>query len=144
MSNPKATTRNSWVRKFRCAFRGAKLGVRGQSSFFVHFFAAAAVVAAALALGVTLVEWCILLACISAVLTAEMINSAIERLAQVRAFAFDKTGTLTEARLELGDVAALENVPPETLLQTAATAEQRSEHPLAGNPRNRLRAPDVL
>jgi diacylglycerol kinase len=82
MSKPEATTKNSWVRKFRCAFRGAKLGVRGQSSFFVHFFVAAAVVAAALALGATLAEWCILVACISAVLTAEMINSAIERLAR--------------------------------------------------------------
>jgi Cu+-exporting ATPase len=57
-------------------------------------------------------------------------GSAIERLARVRAFAFDKTGTLTEARLELGDVAGLDT-PVDLLLQTAATAEQRSEHPLA-------------
>ena len=34
----------NWVAKFRCAFRGAKLGVRGQSSFFIHFFMAAAVI----------------------------------------------------------------------------------------------------
>jgi diacylglycerol kinase len=82
MSKPEATATNSWIRKFRCAFRGAKLGVRGQSSFFVHFFMAAAVVAAGLALAVSLVEWCILLGCIAAVLTAEMFNSALERLAQ--------------------------------------------------------------
>ncbi|HEY4312625.1 MAG TPA: diacylglycerol kinase [Pirellulales bacterium] len=71
----------SWIRKFRCAFRGVKLGVRGESSFFVHFFMAAAVLAAALALQATLVEWCLLLLCVAAVLTAEMINSALERLA---------------------------------------------------------------
>ena len=82
MPQPNAIPPSSWISKFRCAFRGAKLGVRGESSFFVHFFAAAAVAAAALALGATLVEWCILLGCIAAVLTAEMFNSALERLAK--------------------------------------------------------------
>ena len=56
--------------------------MRGQVSFFVHFFAAAAVVAAALVLQVSLVEWCILVACISAVLTTEMANTALEHLAR--------------------------------------------------------------
>jgi diacylglycerol kinase len=82
MTKPDAAGRSSWIRKFRCAFRGAKLGVRGQVSFFVHFFAAAAVVAAALVLQVSLVEWCILIGCISAVLTAEMANTALEHLAR--------------------------------------------------------------
>ncbi len=73
----------SWVEKFRDAFRGVKQGVRGQSSFFVHFFAAAAVIAAAVVLGVDqLAEWCLLLLCITVVLTAEMFNSALESLAR--------------------------------------------------------------
>ncbi|HXG09385.1 MAG TPA: cation-translocating P-type ATPase family protein [Gemmataceae bacterium] len=58
-------------------------------------------------------------------------GSALERLAEVTAFAFDKTGTLTEGRLELGDVIGLNGVSADELLQAAATAEQRSEHPLA-------------
>jgi Cu+-exporting ATPase len=58
-------------------------------------------------------------------------GSALERLANVRAFAFDKTGTLTEGRLELGDVIGLNGVPADELLRLAAAAEQRSEHPLA-------------
>ncbi len=57
-------------------------------------------------------------------------GSALERLAGVTAFAFDKTGTLTEGKLELGDVIPLTGSEAE-LLSTAATAEQRSEHPLA-------------
>ena len=57
-------------------------------------------------------------------------GSALERLAGVTAFAFDKTGTLTEGKLELGDVIPLASTA-EQLLQAAATAEQRSEHPLA-------------
>jgi diacylglycerol kinase len=71
-----------WSRKFRDAFRGVKEGVRGQSSFFVHFFAAALVVAAGLVLGVDRYEWCVLGLCIVGVLTAEMFNSALESMAK--------------------------------------------------------------
>ncbi|MBY0459253.1 MAG: heavy metal translocating P-type ATPase, partial [Gemmataceae bacterium] len=58
-------------------------------------------------------------------------GSALERLAKVTAFAFDKTGTLTEGKLALGDVIPLGSTPTDELLRVAATAEQRSEHPLA-------------
>lgn len=73
----------SWVEKFRDALRGMKLGVRGQSSFFVHFFTAATVIATATVLKIdSLAEWCLLLLCIVVVLTAEMFNSALESLAK--------------------------------------------------------------
>ncbi len=58
-------------------------------------------------------------------------GSALERLATVTAFAFDKTGTITEGRLEIGDVLPLDGTTAEELLRIAASAEQRSEHPLA-------------
>ncbi len=58
-------------------------------------------------------------------------GSALERLAVVTAFAFDKTGTITEGRLELGDVCPLDGVLPDELVRLAASAEQKSEHPLA-------------
>ncbi|HKI35592.1 MAG TPA: diacylglycerol kinase [Gemmataceae bacterium] len=72
--------RHSWVFKFRCAFRGLKLGIRGHSSFFVHFFFAALVVVAGLVLRCQALEWCILLGCIGLVMTAELFNSALETL----------------------------------------------------------------
>ncbi len=68
------------MQKFRSACIGIRLGVRGQSSFAVHFTAAALVVLAAVGLQVDWVRWCILLVCITAVLTAEMFNSALEHL----------------------------------------------------------------
>jgi diacylglycerol kinase len=37
---------------------------------------------AAAVLGATLIEWCLLLLCMTVVLTAEMFNSALERLAK--------------------------------------------------------------
>src|SRR5262249_9836879 len=72
--------RRSWVFKFRCAFRGLKLGIRGHSSFSVHFFFAALVIVAALVLRCDVLEWCVLLGCIGLVMTAELFNSAIETL----------------------------------------------------------------
>jgi diacylglycerol kinase len=72
--------RRSWRDKFRTAFRGIKLGVRGHSSFSVHFFFAAMVIAAAIVLRCGWLEWCILLGCIGMVLATELVNSAIETL----------------------------------------------------------------
>ena len=72
----------SWGQKFEDAFRGFKQGVRGQSSFFAHFFAAALTIAAGIVLGVSLTEWCLLLLCIAGVLTTEMFNSALESMAK--------------------------------------------------------------
>ena len=74
--------RRDWQAKFRDALRGFKQGVRGQSSFFVHFFSAAVVICSAYALGCTLIQWCMLLLCITLVLTAEMFNSSLESLAK--------------------------------------------------------------
>jgi diacylglycerol kinase len=75
-----AARQRRWRSKFRAALRGVKLGIRGHSSFFVHFFFAALVLAAAVVLRCDLVEWCLLLLCIGGVLTAELINSAVETL----------------------------------------------------------------
>lgn len=77
---PAPRKRRRWRDKFREAFRGVKLGVRGHSSFAVHFFFAALVIAAAVALECSLIEWCLLLFCIGGVITTELMNSAIETL----------------------------------------------------------------
>lgn len=78
-----APGRRGWSAKFADALRGVKLGVRGHSSFFVHGFAAAVVIVAAAILNLDLLEWCLLLASITAVFAAELFNSAIEILARV-------------------------------------------------------------
>ena len=72
--------RRNWLAKFEDAFRGMKLGIRGHSSFSVHFFMAAIVIAAAIPLRLCVWQWCTLVGCITAVLAAEMFNSAIEIL----------------------------------------------------------------
>jgi diacylglycerol kinase len=72
--------KRTWGAKFADAFRGMKLGIRGHSSFFVHFFFAALVIATGIALRCGWTHWSFLILCIGFVLTAEMFNSAIETL----------------------------------------------------------------
>jgi diacylglycerol kinase len=80
---PRPRSRRSWRERVRPACRGIKLGVRGHSRFFVYFFCAALVLAAAIVLRCDLVQWCLLLGCIGMVLITELLNSAV--IALVRA-----------------------------------------------------------
>ena len=79
-SLPEPKRPRPWREKFADAFRGVKLGMRGHSSFSVHFFFATLVIAAAIVLRCELLEWCLLLGGIGLVFTAELFNSAIEKL----------------------------------------------------------------
>jgi diacylglycerol kinase len=69
-----------WRDKFREAMCGVKLGVRGHSSFSVHFFFAALALTAGFVLEINHFEWCLVLGSIGFVITAELFNSAIETL----------------------------------------------------------------
>jgi diacylglycerol kinase len=74
--------RRSWARTFRCAARGMIWGFRSQRNFAVHLTVALAVVAAAMLLGATVIQWCLLVLSIATVLAAELFNTAIEHLAR--------------------------------------------------------------
>ena len=76
----RTAARRSLKAKFGVALRGLKLGIRGHSSFFVHFFFAALALAAAIVLDCDVLEWCLVWGCIGFVLTAELFNSAVETL----------------------------------------------------------------
>jgi len=55
----------------------------------------------------------------------------LEALGRVRAVAFDKTGTLTRGRFAVTDVLAIQAATESQILAWAASAERRSQHPLA-------------
>ena len=82
LTEPEETPRRPrpWAAKFGDAFRGLKYGIRGESSFAVHFFMATLVILSAAILRCTPHEWCILLFAIGGVLTAELFNTSIETL----------------------------------------------------------------
>ena len=79
--DPVRKSPRSWRCKFRDAFRGIKRGVRGHSSFYVHFFFAVLAIVAGLVLpDCKPIEWCLIAGCIGAVFVAELFNSALETL----------------------------------------------------------------
>jgi len=96
--------KRSWTQKFRDAFRGVREGVRGQSSFFVHFFFAMVTIVAGFVLEVNSGEWCILLICIAGVLGAEMFNSALESMARAIT---DQANPHLGRALDIGSAAVL-------------------------------------
>ena len=58
-------------------------------------------------------------------------GEALEKMGKVDTIAFDKTGTLTYGKLEVSDIIPLESdLTQNDLLCIAASAENRSEHPL--------------
>ncbi|MEO1050861.1 MAG: diacylglycerol kinase family protein [Bacteroidota bacterium] len=65
---------------FRHAFRGVFHAARTEAHFRFHLLAALAVVIAGFYFQVSALEWLALLICIGLVLSAELINSAMERL----------------------------------------------------------------
>lgn len=58
-------------------------------------------------------------------------GEALEKMGKVDTIAFDKTGTLTYGKLEVCDIVSFGDVSREELLTLTASAEVKSEHPLA-------------
>ncbi len=73
--------RRPWRQKFADCLRGIADATRTCQSFQMHLVAAVIVIATAAVLRVSRIEWCVLLICVSVVLAAELLNSAIESVA---------------------------------------------------------------
>ena len=55
-------------------------GVRGDSIFFVYFFLTSATIAASLVLGISLLQWTVVILALTVVLSAEMFNQSVKSL----------------------------------------------------------------
>jgi len=66
-----------------------RVGIWGQSSFYVHGVVGLLVLLLAMILGVSPLEWCVLVLCIGLVISAELFNSAFESLAKAVTRDFD-------------------------------------------------------
>ena len=73
---------HGWPGKIRNALRGMLVGIRSESSFHVHMPMAAAVIVLATVLKLDVSRWCLLIICITIVLSGELLNTSIERLAR--------------------------------------------------------------
>ncbi|MHB8953743.1 MAG: diacylglycerol kinase [Pirellulaceae bacterium] len=72
----------TWRRKFGDALRGCGLAIRDQQSFRVHLAFVLAVTTAGAVARLQAWQWCAVSLCITLVLVAEMLNTAIEQLAK--------------------------------------------------------------
>lgn len=59
-------------------------------------------------------------------------SEALENTGRVRIIALDKTGTITTGEPRVTDIFLYGNISENAFLETAASLEQKSEHPLAG------------
>jgi diacylglycerol kinase len=75
--------RLSWIKKFAVAFRGVYLAVRHERSCWVHLAATVGVIVLGVALRISPQEWAIVLLGMGLVWTAELLNTAIERLSEI-------------------------------------------------------------
>ena len=68
------------IKSFGYALQGIKYCFKTQLNFRIHLLAIAVVVAAGFIFAISNTEWLFVVACFMAVLTAEMLNTAIEKL----------------------------------------------------------------
>jgi diacylglycerol kinase len=69
------------ARSFSHAFAGVRVLLRSQHNVWIHAAASAAVVIAAVLLGISRLEWCAVLLAMALVWVAEGLNTALELLA---------------------------------------------------------------
>lgn len=74
-------SRQSLLRSFRYAFGGISYCISTQRNFRIHTVIALLVVVAGLWLGLSPAEWALIVLTISVVFAAEMVNTALEALA---------------------------------------------------------------
>jgi diacylglycerol kinase (ATP) len=68
---------------FKYAFKGLAALASSEPNFQIHIAAAAIVVFLGFWLEISAVEWCLALLCFAAVLAAEALNSAVEKLTDI-------------------------------------------------------------
>jgi diacylglycerol kinase len=72
--------RSAWRQRLVDAERGVMQGIRGDSAFFVYFFLSSVTIAACVVLGISLIQWTIVILALTLVLSAEMFNQVLKTL----------------------------------------------------------------
>ena len=69
------------IRSFKYAFRGFLWLIREEHNSWIHFATVVILIPVCFLLHISLIEWTLITICIGLVLAMELVNSAIERLA---------------------------------------------------------------
>lgn len=73
--------RAAWRQRLVDAKNGLRFGIRADSTLFVYFFCATTVLLASLVVGLSLLEWAILLLVLGFALSAELLHQALKQIA---------------------------------------------------------------
>lgn len=71
------------IRSVKFALKGIQIVLKTQSNAWIHAIATVAVALAGVVFGISRLEWCLLIAAMMAVWTAEALNTSLELLADV-------------------------------------------------------------
>jgi undecaprenol kinase len=74
------SSRPAWRQRLVDAERGVMTGIRNDSAFFVYFFLSSATIAACVVLGISLIQWTVVILALTLVLSAEMFNQVLKAL----------------------------------------------------------------
>ena len=85
-----AHRRPPWRQRLVEAERGIAQGVRSDSTFFVHFFLGSVVIATGFVLGISSVQWAIVVMALTMVLSAEMFNQVLKAIVHTFGHQFAK------------------------------------------------------
>lgn len=80
-TSPRAK-RPAWRQRLIQAERGISNGLKGDSTFFVHFFATSIVLAAGAVMGLEILQWGLVALSLALVFSAEMFNQALKAILQ--------------------------------------------------------------
>jgi undecaprenol kinase len=79
-ATPCRPERPLWRQRLVDVERGMSHGLRRDSAFFVHFFLSSVVIVGSVVLGISLVQWTIVILALTLVLSAEMFNQVLKSL----------------------------------------------------------------
>jgi diacylglycerol kinase (ATP) len=71
---------NKFFSSFGFALKGLKVAIKTERNFQIHFIATVLVIVMSFCFHLTKTEWMIIVLCIAAVLSAELFNTAIEKI----------------------------------------------------------------
>jgi undecaprenol kinase/diacylglycerol kinase (ATP) len=71
------------IDSFRYAFQGVADGLKAQVNFRIHLVCAAVAIVLGAIVGLSRVEWCVILFCCGLVISLELLNTALEKLCDV-------------------------------------------------------------
>lgn len=74
------------LRSYKAAFAGFKIGFKYELNFIIELFVMLNVILAGIFLGISKLEWIILILCFGITLSAELMNTSIEALVELKQF----------------------------------------------------------